>query len=60
MVDAEPNWADEYRKARTRLNSAKKRALENQKELAQAKEHYAKMEIAYRVEQLLSGAVQGK
>ena len=55
--EPEVEWATKYKKARNKYIWAVKNAPEK---VAVAKENYKKMELAYRVDQLIKGSAQGK
>jgi len=52
------DWELEYRKARTALKKARREAMRTQQTVRQAEEHYKKVELAFRVDQL--NKAQGK
>lgn len=58
----EVDWAIEYKKARSAYIWARKQAREkgDRVTVARAEEHYKKMELAYRVDQLNKKSSQGK
>lgn len=60
--EPEVDWAIEYKKARSAYIWARKQAREkgDRVMVVRAEEHYKKMELAYRVDQLINRSGQGK